>query len=182
MRGRWWTGGCGWRTSSRLNRVFIVTAEGDRSLILKIARHSGSTGVAREAAVLERLWSRDEVALGAFLPKVIEHDQAQGVLILEATPGGRDLARQHRGGRFSRVLAGQAGGALARLHESPPDVLHGLPGAADPTLALRPHEPDWEFTCEMSSAAEELTRIIQGEATIGVSALDELVGWWQEDW
>ena len=130
--------------------------------------------------MLERLWSRNEVALGAFLPKVIEHDQAEGVLILEATPGGRDLARQHSGGRFSRVLARQAGGALARLHGTPLDVLHGLPIAVDPTLALRPHEPDWEFTCEMSAAALQLTRVIQSSDEL-CTGLDELIESWSEE-
>jgi aminoglycoside phosphotransferase (APT) family kinase protein len=161
---------------SRLNRVFIVTAENERCLALKIGRRPGATGVAREAEVLQRLRSLDE-ALAAFMPAVIEYDPGESVLILEASPDARDLARHQASGRFSRVLAGRAGEALARLHEMPPRALRGLPGSSDPTSTLRVHEPDWESTCGMSGAALELTRVIQSSAEL-CTRLDELLASW----
>ena len=57
---------------SRLNRVFLVTAEGERCLVVKLADEPGSEGVAREAAVLERLWSSGTGdGLARFLPPVV---------------------------------------------------------------------------------------------------------------
>jgi len=164
---------------SRLNRVFLVTAEDERCLILKVGERP-EAGVPREARVLQRLWSLGDEALSAFVPAVVGYDEAERVLILEAAPDARDLARHHAGGRFSRVLAGQAGQALARLHELSPGVLRGLSGEVDPTFALRVHEPDWEAISDMSAAAIELTRIIQSSDEL-CTRLDDLLSSWSEE-
>ncbi len=119
---------------SRLNRVFIVTAETERCLVLKFGGPSGHTGVAREAEVLQRLRSLDAEGVATFIPAVVEYDPAERVLILEAAPGARDLGRHHAKGRFSRELARQAGEALARLHEMPAGALRGTLGFGGPDL------------------------------------------------
>jgi Phosphotransferase enzyme family len=166
---------------SRLNRVFVVTAERERGFVLKIASNAGDAGVAREAAVLERLWSVPESGeLALSLPTLVSYDSDERVLILEAEPSARDLRHHHARGRFSCALARGAGRALALLHSIPSTALSGVQQRGDPTTWMRVHEPDLESIHAMSSAAEELTRIIQGSDDL-CSALDELVGWWQED-
>ena len=164
---------------SRLNRVFVVTAERERGFVLKSAGEAGDAGVAREAAVLERLWSIAESGeLALALPTLRSYDSDERVLILGAEPNARDLRRHHARGRFSCTLARGAGRALALLHSIPSTALSGVQQRGDPTSWMRVHEPDLESIHAMSSAAEELTRIIQGSDDL-CSALDELVGSWQ---
>jgi aminoglycoside phosphotransferase (APT) family kinase protein len=163
---------------SRLNRVFLVTAKGERCLVVKLADEPGSDGVAREAAVLERLWSSGaDDGLARFLPPVVVYDQAEGVLVLETASDSRDLAHHHARGRFSRALASQVGRALACLHEIPPDAVGGLPGRVDPTATVRIHQPDLESLHEMSSAAVNFTEVLQSSDEICAS-LDALVASW----
>jgi aminoglycoside phosphotransferase (APT) family kinase protein len=164
---------------SRLNRVFIATAENERCLVLKLGGTPGDAGVAREAEVLQRLRSLDSEGIASFIPAVVEYDAAERVLILEAAPEARDLARQHAKGRFSRVLASQVGEALARLHEMPPAALRGLACSVDPRWTLRIHEPEWESTCRMSGGALELTRVIQSSDEL-CTRLDELLRSWSD--
>ena len=115
---------------SRLNRVFIVTAEGERCLVLEIADRSTGARLAREAAVLNWLWSAGPTDLSWALPPVVAYDSAEAVLILVAARGARDLSQHYASGRFSRALASQAGKGLARLHEIDPAAAAGLPGRA----------------------------------------------------
>lgn len=136
---------------SHLNRVFIVAADGERRLVVKVG-----AGVAREAAVIERL--RAVATLTRALPRVVAHDGAERVLVLEAAPGARDLVRHHARGRFSRALAAEAGRSLARLHALPPDALGGV---APLLPAPPPHRPELDGLRAMSGAAIELTRIVQ---------------------
>lgn len=174
-------GGLRVRDESRLNRVFVVTAECERSLVLKAAGSAESGRVAREAAVLQRLWSVDDRGwLAAFLPRVVVYDNARGVLVLEAPPHARDLGRHHAGGRFSCVLAREMGRALARLHAVRPTPMSGLQGPTDMTWSLGVHEPDLDALRTSSAAAIELTRIIQASDEL-CTALDELVASWTEE-
>lgn len=166
---------------SRLNRVLVVTAERERGFVLKSAGEAGDAGVAREAAVLERLWSIAEGGeLALSLPTLVAYDSDEGVLIFEAAPNARDLRHHHARGRFSCALAREAGRALALLHSIPPTALSGVQQRGDPTSWMRVHEPNLESIYAMSPAAVELTCIIQGSDDL-CSALDELVGSWQED-
>jgi hypothetical protein len=174
-------GGLRVNDESRLNRVFVVTAEGERSLVLKTGGHAGSFRVAREAAALKRLWSVDDRgSLAPFLPPVIAYDDAEGVLVLEAAPHARDLGRHHSSGRFSCALARGTGQALARLHAAPPSAMTGLQGPTDMTWSLGVHEPDLDSLRTSSAAAIELTRIIQASDELR-TALDELVASWTEE-
>jgi aminoglycoside phosphotransferase (APT) family kinase protein len=151
--------------SSQLNRVFLVSAEGNGGLVVKVG-----PGVAHEAAVLERL--RAAAPLVASLPKVVAHDRAAGVLVLEAAPVARDLARHHARGRFSSTLAAEAGRALASLHTVPPVALDGL---ALPSPAAPVHRPDLATLHTLSAAATDLTRIVQRSDDLCAS-LDALLG------
>ena len=149
---------------SHLNRVFLVTAEGERHLVVKVGPR-----VAREAAVLEGL--RPVAALTRAVPRMVAHDSAEQVLVLEADPGARDLLRHHARGRFSRSLAAEAGRSLAILHALP---LATLEGVAPPPPAAPPHRPDLHTLRTLSGAAIELTRIVQGSDEL-CCALDELL-------
>ena len=144
--------------ASRLNSVFIVTAEDRWPLVVK-----AGAGVAREAAVLERLYgAADGGGLAAFLPSVLVADRTRGRLVLESAPGTRDLRRHHAHGRFSCALAREAGRALAALHAIPLAALDGMGGGGDRGSDVRLHVPDLDAVHSMSPAAKELTRFIQG--------------------
>ena len=159
---------------SRSNRVFVVTADGERCYVVKFAEASGDPGVAREAAVLERLRSLDAGGpLASFLPTPVEYDEAVGVLIVESAPHSRDLTRQHARGRFSRLLARQVGIALALLHSVPPTALQGLGLMRRPVDRAVIHRPDLEAMRGLSGAAVELTRMVQRSDEL-CAALDEL--------
>jgi aminoglycoside phosphotransferase (APT) family kinase protein len=174
-------GGLRVRDESRLNRVFVVTAEGERSLVLKTAGDAAGVRVAREAAVLERLWSVDDHGwLAPFLPPVVAYDEAEGVLVLEAAPHARDLGRHHAAGRYSCTLARETGRALARLHAVRPSAMSGLQGPEDVAWSLQVHEPDLDSLRTSSAAAIELTRIIQATDEFR-TALDELVATWTKE-
>lgn len=150
---------------SHLNRVFLVAADGERHLVVK-----AGAGVAREAAVIERL--RPVAALTHALPRVLAHDRTGQVLVLEADPGARDLLRHHARGRFSRSLAAEAGRSLARLHALPPAALDGV---APLPPAAPPHRPDLATLRSLSGAAIELTAIVQRSGEL-CAELDELLG------
>jgi aminoglycoside phosphotransferase (APT) family kinase protein len=155
---------------SRLNRVFVVTAEGGPCFVLK-----ANDGMAREAAVLERLAVVD--ALVPWLPRLVAHDATEGVLILESASQARDLVRHHARGRFSRALAREAGRALALLHAVPTTVLDGLLRAPHRVQSTQMHRPDLDMLRTLSAAAVELTRIVQGSDEL-CAALDGLRASW----
>jgi aminoglycoside phosphotransferase (APT) family kinase protein len=161
--------------ASRLNRVFVVTVQGARGYVLKLAGQ-----VSREAAILERLSSIDSGRLAACLPAFVAYDATVGALVLEAVPNARDLSVHHARGRFSQALAREAGRALALLHATPPAAVDGLPRAPDPKWRMLPHQLDLDTLRTLSPAAVDLTRIVQGLAPL-CTELDALVGDWTED-
>jgi aminoglycoside phosphotransferase (APT) family kinase protein len=164
---------------SRLNDVFVVTAEQERCYVLKFAGASGEAGVAHEAAVLERLRSLDPGGpLASCLPVVVAYDSADRVLILESAPGARDLRRHHARGRFSCALARETGRALALVHAIPPVAL-GLPHAPHPARTGALYRPDLDTIFTLSGAAVDLTRIVQGFEELSAE-LDELRASWSE--
>jgi hypothetical protein len=160
---------------SRRNRVFVVTAERERCFVLKLGSETGDRGVAHEAAVLQRLRSADVGGkLALRLPRIVAYDAAEGVLILEATPDAQDLARYHATGRFSRILAGEAGRALALLHALPSAALSGLAIPVDPTWMLHVHRPDLDMLRTLSASSVELIRTVQRSDEL-CTGLDELL-------
>ena len=166
--------------ASRLNRVFLVTAERERSFVVKLAgdaarRRGARGGGARAPASVNGCvtWPRT-------CPPSSSYDAAEGVLILESAPSARDLSDHHARGRFSCALAREAGRALARLHAIPPVALDGVPVALDATSSAQVHRPDLDTVRTLSAAAVELIRIVQGFDEL-CAALDELARSWRED-
>jgi hypothetical protein len=156
---------------SRLNRVFVVTAERERCLVLKLAGAAGGAGIAREAAVLQRLRALDPGGpLASYLPVLVAYDRADGVIVLESAPGARDMRAHHAEGRFSRGLARAAGRALGLLHAVPPAALDRVPQAVGGSHV---HRPDLVGRFTLSDAAVELTRRLQGSDEL-CAALDAL--------
>ena len=155
--------------SSRLNRVFLVTAEGERGYVVKV----GGDGVEHEAAVLARLRS---LGLAAWLPELVAYEG--GVLVLEAAVGARDLTRHHRRGRFSIALAREVGRALGSLHRLPPTALADLPTAVDPGPRRGAHRPDLDELNTSSPAVLELIALVQrsGELCARLDELDATAG------
>jgi aminoglycoside phosphotransferase (APT) family kinase protein len=165
---------------SRLNHVFVVSAEHEPCYVLKVPGASGRAGIAREAAVLERLRSLDPGGpLASCLPVLVAYDSDDGVLVLESVSGARDLAEHHARGRFSRALAREAGRALALLHAVPPAAL-GLPHVPHPARTAELHRPDLDTMFTLSGAAVDLTRIVQGFDELGAD-LDELLASWSDE-
>jgi aminoglycoside phosphotransferase (APT) family kinase protein len=166
---------------SRRNRVFLVVAERERCLVLKLAGEAGDGGVAHEAAALERLRLADAGGkLALCLPQLVSYESAEGVLILEAAPDAQDLTTNHARGRFSRTLAREAGRALALVHAIPPATLDGLANPLDPTWILRWHHPDLEAVHTLSAASVELIRIVQRSDDLWTE-LDELLASWRAE-
>lgn len=165
---------------SRRNRVYLVRVDGERDLVLKLARRAGDGGVAREAAVLARLHAAGGGALAPWLPPVAGYDVERGVLVLEAAPDARALSRVHAGGRFPPRLAATAGRALARVHAQPAGVVAGLAGAVDPRAWLRVHRPRVADLRRLSAAAVDLVRIVQRDGVL-CDALDALLADWSTE-
>jgi aminoglycoside phosphotransferase (APT) family kinase protein len=164
---------------SRLNRVFVVTARDERCFVLKFAGRTGDGGIAREAAVLERLRSLEPGGpLASCLPALVAYDRSDGVLVLESEAGARDLGVHHARGRFSRALAREAGRSLALVHAIPPDAL-GLPHVPHLARTAELHRPDLDRMFTLSGAAVDLTRIVQGLDELSAD-LDELLASWSE--
>ena len=163
---------------SRKNRVFLVTADDEPCYVVKLPDEAGDSGVAHEAAVLQRL--RAEVGdgpLAAFLPTLVAYDAAEEVLVLEAPPAGQDLAQQHARGRFSRALAREAGQALGLLHSVAPSALDGL-DPPDPSWAVTVHRLELPAMRTLTAAGVELVRMVQDSGEL-CDALDELHASWQ---
>ena len=159
---------------SRLNRVFVATADRERCLVLK----AGGPAPAREAAVLERLRIADRGGeLARALPVTVAHDGAAEVLVLESAPDAHDLADHCGRGRFSRALAREAGRALARLHTISPRALDGLAPMPHRARIEQLHRPDLDTLHTLSPAAAELTGLVQGMEDLCVNLDDLLAGW-----
>jgi hypothetical protein len=159
---------------SRLNRVFVATADRERCLVLK----AGGTAPAREAAVLERLRLADRSGeLARALPVTVAYDGAEAVLVLESAPDAHDLADHYGRGRFSRTLAREAGRALALLHAIPADALDGLAPPPHRAWIEQLHRPDLDTLHTLSAAAAELTGLVQGMEDVCANLDDLLTGW-----
>jgi aminoglycoside phosphotransferase (APT) family kinase protein len=152
--------------SSRLHPVFVVTAGEDRCFVVKL----GGAGVAREAAVLERLGFDTHAS---YFPSLVTYDGSEGVLVYDSAANARDLAAHHARGRFSCALAREAGRALALLHAVRAVALDGLPDAPLPASSTLVHRPDLDTLRTLSAAAVDLTRAIQGFHEL-CAELDEL--------
>jgi aminoglycoside phosphotransferase (APT) family kinase protein len=157
---------------SRRNRVFIVTSNGERGLVVKHAYDGDLAGVQHETTVLQRLRAADR-RLARRLPVPVFHDATAGILVLEAAREPQDLRERHAHGRYSRELAAQTGRTLALLHATPPAVLGDHPGPFGARSALQMHRPSIRSAGHLTAAAIELVGAIQRSEEL-CTALDEL--------
>ncbi|HEV7883898.1 MAG TPA: phosphotransferase [Solirubrobacteraceae bacterium] len=154
------------------NRVFVVTANGERGLVVKQADDGDPAGTRHEAAVLERLRAADR-RLAMRLPAPVLYDAAAGILVLEAARDPQDLRRRHARGRYSREIAAQTGRTLALLHAMPPAALGDRAGPWHAPSALRMHRPSIRGAGQLTSAALGLVAAIQRSDEL-CTALDAL--------
>lgn len=161
---------------SRRNRVFAVTADGERAFVVKQSSDRGG-GVGHEAVVLERLRAT-HARLAAQLPAVVSFDGATGVLVLEAAHDPQNLRDRHARGRFPRELAAQVGRTLALLHATQPEILDDRKSPLDPSWILQLHRPSLTDAHEvLAGAAIEFVKTIQRSEHV-CAALDELHASW----
>ena len=157
---------------SRRNRVFVVTSNGTRGLVVKQSDDGDRAATRHEATVLERLRAADR-RFTTRLPAPVSFDAATGILVLEAARDPQDLRRLHARGRYSRELAAQIGRTLALLHGTPVAALGDRGGPSDARSALRMHRPSVRDRGHLTDAALELVGAIQRSEEL-CAALDEL--------
>ena len=157
---------------SRRNRVFVVTSNSERGLVVKQAYDGDTAATRHEATVLERLRAADR-RFATRLPAPVSYDAATGILALEAAREPQDLRQRHAHGRYSRDVAAQVGRTLALLHATPPSTLGDRPGPWDARSALRIHRPSIRGAHELTAAALELVGAIQRSEEL-CAALDAL--------
>jgi aminoglycoside phosphotransferase (APT) family kinase protein len=157
---------------SARNRVFVVTSDGERGLVVKQADDGEPTGTRHEAAVLERLRAADR-RFATRLPAPILYDAAAGILVLEAAREPQDLRRRHARGRYSCEIAAQTGRTLALLHATPPAALGDRAGPWHAPSGLRLHRPSVRDVGQLTSAALDLVGAIQRSDEL-CTALDAL--------
>jgi aminoglycoside phosphotransferase (APT) family kinase protein len=156
--------------ASSRNRNFRVSGGRGESYLLKqgLAADSAHT-LANEVALYRRL-----AGAASWIPRLYDHDDGRGLLILEWIAGGEDLLRR---GRVSPTLAAALGRVLADLHAVAPDE-EELRRDAPWVLAL--HRPPLEAIRYLSAASVELVKLIQGDEAFA-RAMDELRDGWRAE-
>ncbi len=154
--------------ASSRNRNFRVSAGAGESYLLKqgLAADSAHT-LANEAALYRRL-----APVATWVPRLLGHDAARALLVLEWIEDGEDLDR--RGG-CSPVLAAALGRVLAALHAIEPDEEELR---RDPPWVLALHRPPLEALRYLSAGSVELVTALQADVA-ACRALDELHEGWR---
>jgi aminoglycoside phosphotransferase (APT) family kinase protein len=157
-------GGLAIRDASSRNRNFRVeTSVGPCYLLKQGLSPEAASSVAHEASVYARL-AREGDTLVAYVPAFCGYDAVEGVLALELVRDAEDLRSHHlRSGRFPAGPAAAVGSALGALHRSTAAPGGAAAGAAAPWI-LSVHRPDARVFRDISAAALELIRIVQGAA------------------
>lgn len=173
--------------ASRRNRNFTVTSEGGPSYLLKQGvGPSGTATVAHEAVVYEFLHSlAANDGLDDYFPRFYGYDPEEKVLVLELLADAQDFREYHtRRGRFSTLLAGAMGKALATIHRlARPE---GTNGDNDKVFVVRPpgilsiHRPEPRIFQDISSANVQLIKSVQRSAPF-CRGLDELRRGWRTE-
>jgi Ser/Thr protein kinase RdoA (MazF antagonist) len=168
------------RDASSRNRNFRVeTRDGPCYLLKQGMTQEAAAMVAHEAAVYQRL-VQQAGASSAHLPGFHGYDHERGVLVLELVRNARDLRSLHLSA--SSLSAGPAailGSALGALHRS----THSPAPAPAPMAApwvLWVHRPDARVFRDVSAAALELIRVLQG-ADGFAEALDRVRNRWRQE-
>ncbi|HUR85146.1 MAG TPA: phosphotransferase [Solirubrobacteraceae bacterium] len=153
--------------ASSRNRNLRVSGGPGESYLLKqgIAADSGQT-LDNEVALYRRLSPG-----GAPVPRLVAHDDARGIVIIEWIAGGEDLVRLHaRRDRCPTGAAAALGRALAAIHAVKPDDEELRD---DPPWVLSLHRPQLDALRHLSAASVDLVKRLQHDAAC-CRALDEL--------
>jgi aminoglycoside phosphotransferase (APT) family kinase protein len=150
--------------ASRRNAVYIASAAGGPSYVVKLARAHTAGTLAREAAVLRTLATRSE--LDGLVPEVLHEDREAGCLVLRSPGDALEWSEHQAARRFPRPAARSLGRSLALLHELPPDGVDGGPAGADRMWGLTVPEPPHEMLLDISAAALDLLGRLQGHALL----------------
>jgi len=162
--------------ASSRNRNFRVSGgrAGESYLLKQAIVSDGTESLDNEAALYRRL-AAGPPRLTSCVPRLVRHDGARGLLVLEWIDGGEDLYRV-RGARDSVpvVLARSLGRVLAAVHRVVPDREELR---CDPPWVLSLHRPRLDALRYLTPASTALIRDLQADAPF-TAELDAL----REDW
>lgn len=167
---------------SRRNRNFKVLSRRGPSYLLKQGiGPDGMRTVAHEAHILRGIDAIDAGALRRCVPRCVDYDADEQVLITQLFPDAQSLHQYYaRRRRFSCPLARAMGRALAALHALPPD-LWPPPYAFGPVegahWVLSIDRPVLAVMRDISAANLQLIRIVQQ-----FPEFCDLLGTLRKDW
>jgi aminoglycoside phosphotransferase (APT) family kinase protein len=163
--------------ASSRNRNFRVSGgrPGESYLLKQGIVSDSAQSLDNEAALYRRL-AAGPPRLTACVPRLVRHDDARGLLVLEWIDGGEDLYRV-RGARDALpvTLARSLGRLLAAVHRVAPDREELR---RDPPWVLSLHRPRLDALRYLTPASIELIRGLQADAGF-TRALDALRGGWR---
>jgi phosphotransferase family enzyme len=174
------------RDASSRNRNFRVERSNGQCYLLKQGTtEEAAATVAHEAIVYEQLTGGTS-AMAGYLPGFHGYDRDEGVLVLELLRDAQDLRTLHlAAGAFAAGPASILGTALGTLHGSaatpalaPNATLETPPASAWAPWVLWLHRPDARLFRDVSAAALELIRVVQG-ADGFAQALDRARSRWR---
>jgi aminoglycoside phosphotransferase (APT) family kinase protein len=165
---------------SRRNRNFKILHRDGPSYFLKQApRGDSRETLAREAATLRML--RSLPPLASHVPRCLEYDTVQQILILEITDGHETLDRRlARTGRWPSTASAALGRFLALLHRDGTNAAAALPDhakAGEAPWVLSIHRPDLALRWNASDANMAFIRILQGSPGIQTELDRMRAGW-----
>jgi len=161
----------------------VETHGGPRLLLKQAIGPQGEFAVRNEAAVYRWLARPENAAVHHLLPRFVDLDAAENLLIIELLPEAEGLdAYQARRRRMPPSFAADAGRGLAALHGLSLDA--GVPGlahlAGEPAWALSIHRPALPLCQDATPASSELFQIVQRYPEIG-EGLESLQAGWRAD-
>ena len=161
------------RDVSSRNRNFKVETSRQSGYLLKQGQGlDGETTIAHEAAVYQSL--SPAPGLASYLPRFVDYDQGERVLILELVSGAESMRDLHlRLAQFPADIGASAAAAIAALHVSTGALIKEAARAERAPWILSFHKPDMRVFRDISSASIELIKIVQRTPSFG-EHLDEL--------
>jgi Ser/Thr protein kinase RdoA (MazF antagonist) len=157
--------------TSRRNAVFVVTATGRPTLVVKAASPDTAATVNHEAAVLRALGRIP--ALAGHVPAVVHHDAGRARLVLRTPAGAPDWSAHQAAGRFPSLPARALGRLLATVHAIPPAAVEPAPAGVEPMWGLSLPAPRYAGLLDMSAGARDLVERLQASART-CARLDEV--------
>jgi Ser/Thr protein kinase RdoA (MazF antagonist) len=163
------------RDLSRRNPNVLVERRRRPTLFVKTASGAERRGALEREA--NRYRSLDRAGLASLAPRLLAHDRARGMLVLEGLPGARDLRAVHLGEeRFPSKLGALLGDALGALHGAAHRSSGDEPSGGAPWV-FTIHRPTVDDLRELHPSSLDLVRVIRREPGIG-RRLDDLRARW----